>query len=627
MPFDPSQVEEKSGFDPSQINIIPNNPKTTGAGATGGAILAGLPEILGPKSKAKALEVAANPGKIKKIIQAGVAETKIGTGAAIGDLIESAGISFSKGNPDLGIEELKSAGNEFMLSMGLGLPFRAVGGSINKLFYKPSVTQSPEVNLVYDIFGKGMAEKGFPPLTLAAATNSHTVDVMDNVARSSIGGSGRMTNFDAAFKDVSNNLLDVLSDTIAPRQNADDLTQTLFDVIAHQEEIGDIPAVVYRQTLAKQATDFGVIGNPEKIVEFITKNKDEIDALGGFGGTVAGTSATKALLNMTAAPTASNLLKLRSVSKAMIRSLSSDPTMAKTPAIGMLEQLAKLSDTELKRVLQGADNLRGTKLKQMLIKSDEGFGKHHDKFFNPLVTKLKKGINVQGGSSTSDVADLLLRPSNKNSRQFALAAKEVTPPGKWKDVQRAVIDAMRDKVSTGPFPRSLNGEEMLKVFSKADEFGAREQRVGLETFEVIFGKEQTKALREFAEALEFAQRKNPSNVGNVATSLAQGGAVIGAGSQVLKGMVLKPLAILGMITGVPALFARLMTSKRFVENITKGLKKGPLNPAWPALSARIYTEIAATQALMKTEAVEQSPPRVSSGDNIEAFLGRPAFTQ
>ena len=632
--FDPTQFESRVGgedtFDPHQfVDLVASPPKSgnSGVGAALGAGAVALKELVGP-GKAKALNIATSGNRADKIKHALSAEGEIGRGALIGDLGETSVRALASGNLPIFKEAATSALKEVGLSLGLGLPLRGVSGGFNKLTFRPSATQSPEVNLAYDVFGEAMAKKGYPPLTLAAATESPLIDTLDNVSRAAIGSAGTMTRFDTTFDGVANTMLNIISDRISPKESTNSLVKNLFDVIMHQEQIGDIPAIVMRQTATRQADDAGIKVSMKGIESFVQKNVDDIDALGGFGAAVSGVTTSKALLNITDNPTVTNMLQLRSIAKATIRSLEADKVTATTPQVGMFQTLAKLSDQALKKALkeyddtiakQGQGLLQTSKLKaiksqfgggkkegllQILEKSDKDFALFHEKFFNAIQNKIKKSIQIKGKGSPGGLVDLMLKPERKNSLQFITSAKMAWPASEWPRVQRAAIERIRDKL-TAFGTKTINGEEFAKMFSAADDFGAPD-RVGRESLETIFGKDLTNELTDLANTIFFVQKKNPTNVGAVAVSISQGGGIIGAGADILEGRVLDAMTTLGVVIGLPNVSGRLLVSPTIVKAFTKGLKMSPNNPAWLPMYARIVSAVKAAQA---AERRENPPPR------------------
>jgi len=438
----------------------------------------------------------------------------------------------------------------------------------------------------------------------------------------------------------------------------------LLSLNTHQEQIQDLPMVVMRNTLAKRVDDAGLIVNLSPVANFVEKNVDAIDALGGFGATVSGVSQSKALLNMIENPTVANTMQLRSISKAMVRSLEADKVTATTPAVGLLKQIIKKTDAQLKATLHDYDAmmlktqglqgfsedglksarelafpevpLKGSVEKfgdpfggmtsfQLLEASDAGFGKHYEKFFNPIVNKIKKSINLKGGGNPAALADQLVKPERKNSLNFVKAAKEAWPASEWPRVQRAVIDRIRDGVTDFSTKR-IDGEALAKLFSTADDLGAP-NRMGENTLIEIFGKDLTKELQDFSKALAFAQKANPTNVGSVATSISQGGGIIGGGADLLKGQVLDAAQTLGLVLGVPNVFARLMTNKTVVRAFTKGLKMKPNNPAWPALYGRIVSAISAANVAERLSNSAPIPTTTREDPLARQLLSGPALTQ
>jgi hypothetical protein len=635
--FDPSQISDliqsaEDGFDASQVaDLIASPPESgnTGIGSALGSAGVALTELVGP-GKFRAAQIAASPNRAAKIKQAFSMEGKIGRGALIGDLAETSVRAISGGNLPLFKEAAGSALKEFGLSVGLGLPLRGVSGGFNKLTFRPAATQSPEVNLAYKVFGEKMEKAGLPPLTLAAATDSPLFDTLDNVARAAVGSAGKMERFDATFTSVAQAMLKMMRDKISPKESADQLVQNLFDVIMHQEKIGDLPAVVLRQTLTRQADEAGVAINYEPLVNFIQKNVDDIDALGGFGASASGVTASKALLNITENPTVTNMLQLRSISKAVIRSLEADKVTAATPQVGMFKMIAKLSDQALKKSLKGYDTLmasgsksgKGTQLLEMLEKSDKRFAQHHEKFFNTIQKKIMKSINIKGGGTPGALADLMLKAERKNSLQFIKSAKAAWPAKEWPRVQRAALWRLTDKF-TDFKTKKIDFEGLMKLFSDPENLGAPD-RLGKESVETLFGKELTQDLTEMFKAGMFAQAKNPTDVGKVAVSISQGGGIIGSGADLLKGQFFDALTTLGVVIGVPNLVGRLLINKTVVKAFTKGLLMAPNNPAWLPMYARVASAVRAAREAERREnppaqRVAAQQPALANAPQAPAF--------
>ncbi len=638
--FDPTQLrrvpkddQPGHGFDPSQLRLVPmdgTNPSNTGIGAAVGGIAAAIPEVIGP-GKAKALSVAATGGKADKITHALVGEGKIAAGAAAGDLAETGLSAALSGNLPVAKQALASAKDEALFSFGFGTALRGATGAFNKLTFRPSATQTPAVNLAYDFFDEAMKQQGKAPLTLAAATDNAAVDLLDNVTRASIGGAGPMASFDASLDDVSNVLLNTVSENLGPKESVDDLGRSLFDAFMHQEQISDLPAVVLRNTVAKQAHDAGVRGSSTEIVAFIQKNLDDVDAIGGFGASLSGVTASKALLNIAEEPTVQNLVQLRSIAKSTVRSLEADKVTAATPQIGMMKTIATLADRAVKDALGKHDVRHGTELLPMFTRSNQLFATHYDKFFNKIVNKLKKSIHLKGGGNPARLAELLVKPERKNSLNFIKAAKAAWPEQEWPRVQRAAIDLIREQVTDLKTQR-INGVKLGQLVASGEKFGSK-KRIGEQSMDQLFGPDLAKDLRRFSEALIQVQSKTPTEVGKFPAQIAQGVAAAGAGAQLLGGEILAPAALLAGIVAVPRVFAWAMTNPRVVKAFTKGMKMKPTNPAWPALQARILSAVSAANLHERLDA-GPIPPSViqereagSMGALLHQVLPGPLVTQ
>lgn len=606
-------------------------PKNSGVGAALGGVATGLVEVLSPARKVKAAKLAALPAKgnrFEKIFDALKMETAIGAGSSAGDLAETAIKATASGNWPLASEALASAGEEFLFSVGIGTPLRGATGLFNKIVFRPALTQSPEVNRAYDVFGEAMKAKGYPPLRLSTATESAFLDTLDNVARAGIGGAGVVRKMEDAFTEVSNMMLTQYGDMLAPDKPIRELGLTMYEMFINKQEYMKLPLIVAKNTVVNNIERTGVRFDSSVIKKTILDNARELESIGGFGEGIQGITKTQTLLDMVDNPTASNLVKLKEITGALKRSLEKDPVEKGSPALGLIEKIGMLADKELQRVLSAYDRVNGTTFSTDLTKADKAFAKYYDTFFNDSVKKVKKGISQHTGGNPEALAEFLVKTERDGSYQFVKGMKDAVLAGRggdalWKDVQRASLDLIREQV-TDHKTGKLSGIKMDQLLSDSK---FTKGRIGKDSVDELFGPELGNDLREFAKALKFVQSKNPIDVGSVATSITQGGGAIGAGAKLGEGQVMGASKLLAMVVGVPWLFARVMTSPFAVKAFTKGLKMNPTNPAWPGLHGKILAWI--TTAQMQERRDNPPPQRVVSSQPSlsQELMGGPAMTQ
>ena len=622
------------GLDPAMVE----DSGTSGMGAILGEGIMSLAEMRSGKGITRG---------VKGILGS---ESKTTSGAIIGDALENLGMqAYDPARQVTFNHALLSAGEKGAASFGGGMVGRGVVGTVGGVWNKgKTIINSfrskitPEGTAVVNFVNNEVARLGLKydgtVLTLAERTRSATLDVIDNTAKNSFAGAEIYSVYGqertGIFKAIGESIRDsfggkqadpavigdvfaiygkdskgflkqgavILRNTVehyvtnikrlfgqtgASRVKAKETMQIIAntgDLAAKAQGKGVAKGVIKATDLKVKVADTGLVdaqGKPIHRAVFDDEAQTEL-----FGGL---NIIMEQIANMPPTKPVSELIQMRSALLTYQKQISKTFELADSP-------LAKNINDHIGHMNNSIeDALRQPGVPPQLIEmwkdSNEIFsgGK---KLYNDAVAKAM--FSLAEDSPAGFVKGLVkLRDEGIGGLRMLQRAKEMLLP-KGIDVDKVPIN-LTSRFQTW---KKIQSEAMTNIFDntwdrKIGQFTGSSFLDNLDKYDKpmlneLFGKETTERLYAFGETMLHVQTKNPISTGSMAIQFMQIGAAMA-----LVGGDLKVEAA-GLLI-IPAVLAQLMTNKKGVELLTKGVAMSKFDPAWPALASRITTTLAVSQ--------------------------------
>lgn len=434
-------------------------------------------------------------------------------------------------------------------------------------------------------------------LTPAQATEDRTLDMLENIAESSLLGGGRMFE----FKRGQEVLLDTIADDIASR----------LGTRATKEQAGEVV-----QAIIKNKTDAF-----RKVGAGLYKKAD--DALKGV------MISTKSLKKE-----ATRLLKqIKPTAKIAGKTKELMPSLANKNTIKMLRDFQNLPDAVQASFL---NQWRGDLLQVGYAPSDiipgktAGMAKH-------LVGKIDNLFKQAEGGLTGEAAQALgaansywrlgkerfnsalIKRIAKKNPEYVLPAfikrgniadiqevRKLIGPRAWEDVRGAYI---QDLLFTQARDTSgiLSGKKLQNILNKMTP----------ETMIEIFGKASTKEIKLFADTAMAIQQKAAGG-GGMLIQLTQAGAILSLPAFVAGGMKEVGAATTTTILLGPYAMGRLFTNPTGIKWLTEGLVTSAISKGAIRLTPRLI-HLIGKEALAKDEVLRKERMAVKQRQQRPAF--------
>ena len=445
-------------------------------------------------------------------------------------------------------------------------------------------------------------------LTPAQATEDRALDMLENIAESSILGGGRVFEFKGGQKV----LLDTIADDIATR----------FGTQATKEQAGEIvQAIIKNKTDAFRKVGAGLykkVDDTTKGIMISTKSLKK--------------EAARMLKQMTPSLTQKGKIALRTTKGKVLM-----PSLANKGTVRMLRDFQNLPDAVPFSYLNQwrSDLLQvGYAPSDLIPGKTAGTAKHLANNINNLFKQAEGGLtgealeSLQAANSYWKLGkerfnSTLIKRIAKKNPEFVLPAfvkrgnvadiqeiRKLIGLKAWEDVKGAYIQDLLF-VQARDASGVLSGKKLQNILTKMTP----------ETMTEIFGKASTKELQLFADTAMAVQQRAAGG-GGMLIQLTQAGAILSVPAWVVGG---KPGIGAGMATTVllgPYAMGRLFTSPTGIKWLTEGLITSATSKGAIRLTPRLI-HIIGKEALAKDEvlrkermAVKQRQQRPSFGHHF-----------
>lgn len=507
-----------------------------------------------------------------------------GAGGIVGDLVQT-GIEHLMGvqdTPQTPMDALKSAGKEGAigaLSEGGG---RAVIGLGAKALAPFAKTVTPEAQQAITFLQPKMKQ----PLLPSEATSSRTLDVIENVAESSLIGGGAIKSFKENRAQVFEDMADDIVNSFGPKTRPDEIGQALMDAVAKGKKTAQAPAKILYNTVEAQVaptksmvtvmedSPSGLLGANGKIMQVPVQKEIEVGGanvstqsmklltkplakiaseINRIEGGTAGDDLVSSIQDMKSTIPFAAAKALRSRLIASADKMSIDNKGA--PAIGVTRRLVKVLNGEMEKSLGATD----PNALAMWRHANTIYREGEQTFNNRLIRGLVKKGMEEFGDNPEAIAKTIFQPGKITSIS---RIKEAVDSGTWKQLQSF---AVQDLLAKGSLDGVITGKKLdAAMFSRTG--------YGPNMMGAVFDPGQVDRLKAFSNALRLTQEKQSEGTGRMLIQLAQGGAAINliAGATGFADTDFN--AESGVILLGPAVLAQLLTHAPTANWLIRGVQ-------------------------------------------------------
>ena len=471
-------------------------------------------------------------------------------------------------------------------------------------FFRSSVT--PEAREAMDFFGSRPGTTQ-PALLPASATENRALDLLHNVSEHSLFGGGRIQALRLAQEVEHEKIADAYLNAIAPHIDADDAGRLFAASARDQFSIQTAPATAIYNTLIREAAPRnvegqlvgGISGSIEPLKQFVAKDVAVSESLRGIGDDTVGGSILTRIANMSDRMNVGNMIELRRRLRATRETLEASLETKKSPAIGNLKQLERLTNEAVERAFLEA---REPDLFNLWRQANALYRNGSKRFNNRIMRRAAQMADFENNAIPEDVVKTAFAPG-KATRMLTM--KEGVSPVAWQNIARAGMSDILAQ-STDPSTGRILGQNLEQALVGRRGLGEK----GLVT---AVGAIEAQRWLQFAKAVKTRQAKQTATEGGVLIQLTQGGALLQVGGALLAGLGIGTdttgLTVTG--TGVllaPAAIARIMTNPNAARALIEGVSAEGVNTA--ARRAGLTTRILQALVPRQTEVAPPNAPDV-----------------
>lgn len=523
------------------------------------AIVAEAPQTIG--GLAGGLSVgAANPELWP--VTAGVA-----LGAGFGESMKQVGqhLSGSLDAPRTSTESAKRIGKAALTEGG----FNLLGGYVVKGFEK---ILKPFSKTVKDGVAEGMdyfKDKIKPVLLPAEATESRVLDVLHNVAESSLVGGNHIAKYKTARTKFFDEFADSIVDQFGSRTSPDDLGNLFVAAIedkrkVHQKaadilynNVSDIVNSSTRKVQRRVEDEMGSrwvtdelpgVGVPTSAIkDFASKIRVNTRELGNIEAKNAGDDLLSAVVDLPKNLSFDAAKELRSRLISRVDEFS--VLNRKAPAIGKAKKMINLIDQEIERSLKGVPGAEDA------WRTANHFYKGGQEQFNNTFLRRMVKLADDTGTGAENIAPAIFQPGQVSKvRKVKRALGEGSED--WNKMQGFFAQHLMSKSTD--VNGNIIGKRLLNNLSgKPNSFGEPLLRE-------VLSEPQIREIKLFATVLQEAQRKQSEGAGRMLIQLTQAGAV----GALVTGNFTLPAAT--VILGPPIL-SKIMLNPTTSRLLTEGV--------------------------------------------------------
>ena len=441
-----------------------------------------------------------------------------------------------------------------------------------------------------------------PSLLPSEITENRTLDLLHNVAESSLIGGKKIADFKVIRKQAISDMIDDMVINFGERVEPDAIgeavvlavdrklkardliTKPLYNTVEEMvnKTIKKVPVTKMVDTgfvdkagkpLMREVTEMveqGIISTKElKIfIQPMLKNMKEI---GTIEAANAGDDLVKAIRDLPEYISFSSAKELRS--RLMSKADEFAVINKKAPAIGKAKKLTELTDKAIQEGLRenNPEALEVWRAANKIYRHGE------EKFNNEFIRRLIKAADDKGNPEV--IAKAIFKPGAiSNIRKIKTAVDDAT----YKKLKGWYVENLLKNSST--IEGEISGEKLNNLL-----FG--KTGMGKQTLREIFSPAEYDNVSKVSKALDFIDKKQGEGTGRIFIQLTQAGAVMGIATGQFRNT---SIAVLGG----PAVLARLFTNPMAVKWLTTGAKLPANSPQVVSilgklggLSQKIYNDM------------------------------------
>jgi len=470
------------------------------------------------------------------------------------------------------------AGGREMLEEGIARAVIKVGAPFAKKI-------SPKTKKVIDYLKKYKGR-----LTPAQATEDRALDMLENVAESSIFGGTRIFE----FKRGQTELLDNIATDIAER----------FGSHATKEQAGEVvQAIIKNKTDAFRKIGAGLYKNVDNTTKGILVNTKPLKR-----------EATRMLKQMTPSLTQQGKVALRTTKGKVLM-----PSLANRNTVRMLRDFQNLPDAVPFSYLNQwrSDLLQvGYAPSDLIPGKTAGTAKHLASQIDGLFKQAEGGLtgealgSLQAANSYWKLGkerfnSALIKRISKKNPEYVLSAfvkrgnvtdiqdiRKLIGPKAWSDVKGAYIQELLFKQAKDT-SGALSGKKLQNILTK----------MSPETMSEIFGKTSARELQLFADTAMAVQQRAKGG-GGMLIQLTQAGSILSLPAFVAGGMTEVGAGTTGTILLGPYAMGRIFTNPLGIKWLTEGLITSAGSKEAIRIAPRLI-HLIGKEALMMDKAIQR----------------------
>ena len=400
-------------------------------------------------------------------------------------------------------------------------------------------------------------------LTPAEATESKTLDVLQNISEGSILGGGKFAKFkkyrNVVFEDIADDIIQQFGSRVQP----DEVGELFVDAITKKNESFKAVSNILYNNVDELAEDAVITtGSMKKFVEPIAEVGE---SLGGIEAVNSGDDLVKAVIDL---PDNLSYFEAKELRTRLLSRVNEFNVLnKKAPAIGKAKKIIGLLDNAIEKGLP-------KDAQQAWRTANQFYREGQERFNNTMIRRLMKHAE-DTGMGPEMIAKNVFKPGN-----FTLikTVKGALKPKEWTKMQNWYVQDL--------FKKSIGGAGEISGQKLLNNMYYKPTGMGDKALKEIFSPEQLKGITDFGQTLKLVQEKQGEGLGKMWIQLAQGSAVVGLGA----GLAYDQDALKGSSAAIvlgPAVLSGLLMKPSVARLLTTGIKTPASSPQIAGLTTRL----------------------------------------
>jgi hypothetical protein len=534
---------------PSRLEGLISQIPQVGGGMAGGLAMA-----------KKAIQVGKTVGSLAEVGTMGLA---VAVGAGGGEAYKQIGqhLSGSLDAPKTSLDSAKRIAKAAYTEGG----FELVGGLLAKGLGKilaPFKEKMIEGSVsAIDFFDDKVKPVVFLP---AEATETRILDLMQNVAESSILGGGKIQAFKGNRLKFFDDFADSLIREFGERTDPTELGDLFVTTVTEAKKVHSKTAkILYNGVKA------GNVRIPTKSLKtFASPIQKRAAKLGGIEAKNAGDDLMDAIMDLPDTLSYKEATELRS--RLISRADEFSVMNKKAPVIGKTKKLVERLDDQISRGLKGLPAVDGETPYEAWRAANKFYREGQKDLNNAIVRRLVKMAD-DNGVGAEMIAPSVFKPGHVTVVRQVKKAMEGDPKS-WRKMQGFFMQHLLSK--------SANAEGDIVGNKLLNHMSGKPGSFGLPMLKEVFTDAQIDSLQMLGRALKLTQERQAEGAGRVLIQLTQAGAL----GTLLTGNFALPAAT---IIIAPAVMSKMMLNPITAKILTQGIEMGQAFPEAAGIMVRL----------------------------------------